>query len=796
MKFSYNWLKELSGTKLAPEKLKELLLVHSFEVEKTEKTGAGLENIFVGKILEIKKHPAADRLSLVKLALGGSKSVRVVCGADNIKVGDKVPLALPEARLAGGLEIKEMEIRGVKSCGMLCAEDELALGRDHSGIMILDPGAKTGASLKKYLELNDFVLGIDILPNRGHDALSHIGVAREICALENRKLDYDFDGLKLPRKRTEKIKVEIKDKNLCRRYIGAVLENIEVKESPVWLKAKLMASGVRPVNNIVDATNYVMLELGQPLHAFDADQVENAEITVRKAGKREEIILLDGNKKELDANDLIVADGKKTLALAGIIGGLDSGISENTARIILESANFNAVSIRKTRIKLGLKTDASDRFEKEIDPNLAEKAMVRAIEIIQNTAGGGLEGIIDVYPQKAKPWKIKLNLDYANSLLGEKIIPKSIIKILNSLSLKTSGHRRIITVEIPTFRIDLKTQEDLIEEIGRIYGYEKIKAQSPKVSIKPAETNKERLFVRRVKNILAGCGFSEVYNYSFYNVRDAGLAQIGTVKHLELENPMNPDQALMRVSLIPNILKNVRENLKRFNEFEIFETGRVYWPNAEALPEEKNIVAGAVILEKADKAENFYYLKGIIDSFLAGIGIKNQYYRSFDSSPLDTLETLWHSGRAAEIKIKGQKESVGYLGEINPFVLANFDIHERVAMFEFDLKKLRKVSETEKEYRPIRKYPTVERDISMVLSGDKGVRADDIIENMRKSGGNLIIGIDLFDVYEFKKEGAVSCAFRVIFGADGRTLTSREIDGLMEKIIDNLEKELNVKVRK
>ena len=659
----------------------------------------------------------------------------------------------------------------------------------------------------------DYFIDIDVLANRGHNALSHVGMAREICALENKKLKYKFS--KLPKIKSGKLKVDIKDKKLCSRYIGAIMENIKIKESPQWIKDLLKQYNINPINNVVDATNYVMLELGQPMHAFDFDKIKSElgiknyelrKIIVRRAKNGEKIKLLDGQEKELTKDDLVIADSEKALAIAGIKGGIEAGITEKTKTIILESANFDAASIRRSRMRLGLKTDASDRFEKGLDPNLAEIAMARLIEFLEFYDGKVVD-IVDSYPKKISPWRIKLDLEYVNKLLGESIPKERVVKILNSLELKPhpspllKKERGIMDVEIPTFRIDLKTQEDLIEEIGRLYGYENIKPRTPHMPLIPAKANDERIFERAVKNILSSAGFSEAYNYSFYSRRDAGLAQLGTIKHLELENPMNPEQELLRVSLIPNILKNVRENLKNFSEFNIFEIGRVYHINRGTLPEEKNILAGAIVLETKNEkrktkntgAESFYAAKGYVDILLQKLGITDYYFDDFNSSPLDTFITLWHAGRSAEIKIEGTNTTIGYVGEINPLILSEFNVHKRVAMFEFDMEKLRKISESEREYEPIRKYPAVTRDISMIAKGN--VRVDDILRVIQKTGGNLALDADLFDIFDFE-DNTSSYAFHIIFGADNRTLENKEVDILMENIISGLQKKLGVKVRR
>jgi phenylalanyl-tRNA synthetase beta chain len=800
MKYSYNWLKELSGTKKDAQKVVDELTMKSFEVEGLEKIGGNLDGVVVGRILEIKKHPNADKLRIVRVDVG--KEMEVVCGAPNIEVGQKVAVALLGTKLPNGMEMKEVEIRCVKSSGMICAEDELGLGEDHSGILVLDPKSKIGMPLVKAMEIEDYVLEMKILPDRSHDAQSHVGVAREIAVLEGRKFDYDFEGLKLPKVKSKKLAVEIKDKNLCSRYIGAVVENIQIKESPQWMKNRLQASGIRAINNVVDATNYVMLEIGQPLHAFDRDKMESDIILVRRANEGEEINLLDKGIQKLSNEDLLITDGKRPAALAGIKGARIAEIDDNTKNIVLEAASFNATNIRKTRTRLGIQTESSQRFEKDIDPNLTEKAMVRLIEIIEHIAGGKLEGVCDVYPQKVSAWKIKLDLEYANKLLGEKVAPNKVIEILQSLDMAVSKKGKFVEAKIPTFRLDLKTQEDLIEEIGRVYGYEKIKPEAPLVPISPAPVNEQRIFTRSLKNILAALGFSEVYNYSFYSQRDAGLAQLGSIKHLELANPINPDQALARISLIPNILKNIRENLKNFREFHIFEIGHVYWPNSTVLPEEKEMLVGAIVLEKKSAQEekqdkrhqsSFFEIKSAIDGMMAQIGITDHYYDNFNGSPIETPKSLWHESRSAEIKIEGSEETVGFAGEINPFVLAQFDIHTRVVMFEFDMQKLFSISEGEREYVPIRKQPVVTRDISLVVDGN--VRVDDILKIMQKAGGDMVLDVDLFDAIDFA-DNTSSFAFHITLGTDEKTLTGKEIDDTMHKITTELEKEQGMKVRR
>jgi len=804
MKYSYNWLKEISGSKLALEEIIQSITMHALEIEGVEKVGSDFENFVVGEILEISKHPNADKLQLTKVSVG-NKILAIVCGAKNIAVGDKVPVALVGAKLPGGMEIKAAEIRGEKSFGMLCALDELGLGSDHAGILLLEKNLKVGTPLKEILGQEDYILEIKVLPDRAHDAVSHVGLAREVSALTGSEIEFDYDGLKLAKKKTADIKVLIKNKALGSRYLVAKLDNIKIEKSPQWISARLESCGIRSINNVVDVTNYVMLELGQPLHAFDFAEIETdgvAEIIVRRAKENEEITILDGSVKKMSVEDIVIANKKGALALAGVMGGKGSGVSEKTTSIVLEAATFAPALIRKTKNKFGLQTDAAMRFEKGLDPNLAEKAMVRAIEILTHITDAKLEGIIEQYPAPVKPWIVKLDLNYVNSLLGEDVPANVSKKILTSLGFGVKSAGKILNVTVPTFRLDVLTPEDLIEEIGRVYGYEKIKATAQLVSVKPPIANEQRIFTRNVKNILVGQGFSEVYNYAFYSQKDSENARLQTFKHLELEAPGNLEQTILRVSLIPNLLKNVRENLKHAKQLHLFEIGKVFLPSDNVLPNEKNMLCGLVVLEnKANKKEQqsklqqttFFEAKSLVSDLLLQLGIMNQNYVSFEAGFEQISKSFCHEGRASEIKITGSQEPIGVLAEINPLVLADFEISSRVAFFEFDLKLLQAVSSAEREFKAILKYPNVSRDLAMIVGG--GARVDEILAVMQTEGGDLLADVDLFDIFDFE-DGTSSYAFHLLLNGEDRTLTSQEVDAVMEKIIASLEKNLKVQIRK
>ncbi len=794
MKYSYNWLKELSGTSITPEKMAELLTMHSLEVEHLEKTESKLNKVVAGEILAISKHPNADKLQLVKVNVG-KKELKIVCGAWNIKVGDKVPVALVGANLPNGMKIKKSKIRGEKSMGMLCAEDELGLGNSHKGILILNKDYPVGKEIqKKDSDNKDTVLEIKVLPDRAHDAASHVGLAKEIAILEKKKFDYDFDGLKLKAKKSKILKVEIKAKKLCSRYIGAVMQKVKIKESPLWMQNRLLTSGIRPINNVVDATNYVMLELGQPLHAFDLEKIQPTiqkdkkvvNISVRKAQNKEKVVLLDATKIALTENDLLITNGNEPLALAGIMGCLNSGVTEKTKTIVLEAANFQATNIRKSRTRLRIKTEASDRFEKNIDPNLCEKAMVRVIEILEHTAEAQLEGIVDIYPQPVKPKKIKLELAYVNKLLGEKIPKEKILKILTSLGIKIIKSKSdIIECLIPTIRIDLVTPEDLVEEIGRLWGYDNILARPLVEPVITVSKNGLSFFERTVKRRMADLGFNELYNYSFYSYQDANFCGLAEKKHHKIANPMNPEQALIRISLVPNILKKLYENLKHFSQIKVFEIGRNY-PFQKNKIQEQRILTSALVLDKDKEAETFYHLKGITDDFLESFSLTSELI------PLTEKEvsTLMHPSRSAKINI--QKKEVGRIFEVNPFVLKKYKINKRVVLAELDIKKLFPYTEEIKIYQPIQKYPTIIRDISL-LTGENNSVAE-IIKFIQNVGGSLILSVKMFDI--FHKENKTSLAFHIEFAKQERTLEKKEVDIIMQKIIVQLEKKLKVEIRK
>jgi phenylalanyl-tRNA synthetase beta chain len=795
MKYSYSWLKELSGTTKSPRELADFLTMRAFEVEEVEAVGFANESVVVGEVLELEKHPDADKLRVAKVAVGG-ETLQIVCGAPNVAVGQKVSVALVGAKLPGDFEIRKRAVRGVESCGMICSQKELGLGEDHGGIWVLPEDAPVGTLLQGFLNDADALLDIKVLPDRAHDALSHVGMAREIAALEGGTLDYDYDGLKLEEPEAKEFAAEILAGDKSRRYVGVLVRGVVVKDSPAWLQDRLKKLGLRPINNIVDVTNFVMMELGQPMHAFDwaaiAKKNENGRTRVRFAQEREKVALLDEKEYGLGGQDLVIADDEKILALAGIMGSLHSGVKAETKDILLEAAHFDPVAVRKTRTRLGLRTDASDRFEKGLDPNLPEKAMVRALELLRHIAGAGETEAADVYPRPVEPLALALDPKKAESLLGIPVEEKRVKAILEGVGCEVEKSGKEFRVTVPTWRLDIQSPEDLAEEIGKGVGYDAVPAVAPTVPLQGVGLDPERRLERRLKDALAGAGFTETYNYSFYGENDADAARLEKAAHVRLANPMSSDQSIMRASLAAGLLKNVRENLKHAKGLLLFESGRVYFRNGRGGLEETRKIGGVAVEEGGGPAsESFFVLKGLLGRVLEGLGLSPDYDTAREPG------SFWHPTRTADIFCRPERSegtaSIGRIGEIHPFVLEQFKIKKRVAYFELDFEALLQNLPTEKTFTPLRRFPSVLRDISLYVPAS--VRVKDIVEGVKTAGGGFVLQTELFDQYLDPAKGVKSLAFHIHFGADDRTLEGSEADALLEKISASLEQNLKVERR-
>ncbi len=818
MKISYNWLKEYVDISITPEKLAELLTMHSFEVENIINQGEGLDGVVVGEILEIKKHPNADKLSVVKVNIGSRGLapvateakpllLEIVCGAPNIDVGQKVLVAKLGAEIPCGLKIEKRKVRGVESCGMVCAEDELGLGENHEGIMILDEKSQIGTSVQEALGLDDVIFEIDILPNRAHDCLSHIGVAREVAVLLNEKLKAKNEKLEIDNlKSSELLSVKIKNEQLCRRYSAAVISSVQVKESPGWLKSRLESCGIRPINNVVDITNFVMLSIGQPMHAFDADKLkernkkqdtitkqrtrhnDQTKITIRNAKKGENILALDNETYKLDENDLVIADEKKPIAIAGVMGGLEAAVTESTKNIIFEAANFQGTKIRKTSSRLKLSSESSYRFEREIDPEITIQAIEMAVNLTKELAGGDMkDGVTDIYPNPEKRRSIKFNFSRIENLLGIEIKKEKVFNILTSLSFEVSYKDDEIEVLVPTFRKDIEKTNDIIEEIGRINGYERIREVFANMPMKSVIQDKTLLIEKDIRKTLEGLGFFEVYNYSFLGEKEISGSCLKIEDHFELQNPLSEEFMFMRTSLLPDLLNNTRDNLKHRDSFKLFELGRIYLKDSKDNVDERKILSG-VIMNKNQKETLFYDIKGQLKLILEKIGNEKLSYRKIENP-----ESFWHKGRSASVLAK--KKPIGKIGEIHPIVLNNFDLSSKVVYFEIYIEELISFYGEIKKYQKINKFPRVELDLSVVFNED--VQWSEIKKEINSASDNLIQEVEPFDIYRGKNldESKKSIAFRVSYQAEDRTLTDGEVKAIQDKIVSNLEK-LGGEVRK
>ncbi len=819
MKFSYNWLKEYIDIKETPEELAEILTMHSFEAEGVEKGEKRFANVIVGEVLGVKKHPRADKLSLVAINTGKGV-LEIVCGAPNVARGQKAVVALPGASLPGGMAIMEREVRGVKSQGMICAKDELGLSADHEGIMVLPPETPAGITFSEFLGLDDSIIDFAILPDRAHDALSYWGMAREISAVLGRKLKKGiYDEAKFNFKENAKIiakkeiAVEIRDKNLCRRYSARTIKNVSVSESPAWLKKKVESAGIRSINNLVDISNLVMIETGQPLHIFDLGKIEGAapkKIIIRRAKKGENLLALDGKEYKLDENILVIADAKKPLAIAGIIGAEFSGVKPSTKNIIIESANFDPVNIRQSSKALGLVSDSSYRFEREIDQNLTVLALNRAAELVGQISGGQIaKGVIDIYPLKTKPKKIKFAISEGEKILGDRISLQRITKILANLGFSfRKVKKNLLEITIPTRRLDVTGPIEIVREIARIYGYDNIKPVKPKIDLDLPRVNFNVIYQNKIKKTLAVRGFTEVYNYSFVGGKE--LENIGTTgeHYLELANPLNPEHKYLRLSLIPSLLDNISRNAKLLTEDEIriFEIGKVYYhkfmgnntcfmekniANDKSGVSEKFMLAAA-FYKKASK-NLFYETKNAADLMLNLLNIKNASYIA-DTEQCPHLP-VWHLGRYA--LVASGEEIIGVVGEINPRILGRFKISGRVGAFNFDFQKIVKIARAKKMiYGSIPKFPAVKLDLAILVP--KKVLWSQIKESVCADGKGLVKNVELFDVYTGKNilSGKKSLAFHIVFQSMARTLEDEEIRQATGQIIEKLKNKFRAELRK
>lgn len=795
MKVSIKWLRDYVDFDLSVDELAYKLTMAGLEIDSVEKLDAGLDKVVVGKILNIKQHPNADKLVLCDVD-AGDETLQVVCGAPNTKEGMVAPLALVGAALPSGMEIRAAKVRGQSSYGMLCSEKELGFSDDAAGLMELPAELKAGTEISRALGLDDTILDIDLTPNRP-DCLSIFGVAREVSAATGNPLRQPQITMTEGDTATSSLtSVTILDPDLCPRYAARVIRGVKVAPSPAWMQQRLEAVGLRGINNVVDVTNYVLMELGHPLHAFDYNLLAENRIVVRRAREGEEIVTIDEETCKLTDDMLVIADAENPVAVAGVMGGFHSEVTEATTEVLLESAYFNPVSIRKTSKALGMHTEASHRFERGMDIEGLITAIDRAAQLIQELAGGEIcQDIVDAYPVKSEPAKIRLRPERVNYVLGTDIPAGEMKDILTELQFEVSDDWQ---VTVPTYRPDVTREIDLVEEIARIYGYDNIPFALPTGDIPLADANPKAVLREKAKSAMLDCGMTEAINYSFYSPKVFDLINLpedSAYRHvMRLKNPLSEEQSIMRTTLLPSLLENVRWNVNRqVAEVKLFELSTTYTPKEEGeLPSEQEVIAGVVsgsmglgTWADPQREADFFDIKGIVEVLLEELGIREYEVKPTENSTL-------HPVRSAEICFK--RDSVGILGEVHPDVLDNYDIQQRVYIFELDFDKLAKLADTKKAFKPISQYPSVSRDIAIVVPDDVASEvAARIIQTM---GGELVTAIKLFDVYTGKPipEGKKSLAYAIEFQTD-RTLTDEEVDKILLKIISRLEKETGAELR-
>jgi len=808
MKISLSWLKDFVSIpkNVTPEDLASRLMMTTVEIEGMEKRGEILDKLVVGYVLESKKHPNADRLSVTKVDIGGGKILNIVCGAPNVAAGQKVVVAQPGVVLPNGLKLERREVRGIMSEGMICAEDEIGLGSSHVGIKVLSPAAKVGTKVSSILPVKDVIYEIDnkSLSHRP-DLWGHYGLAREVAAMLGQKFkEYKAKKIKSFAKPQFVAEVKVQNKKLCPRYLAAVVENIKIGPSPEWLRVRLEAVGVRSVNNIVDVTNYVMLELGQPLHAFDFDKIKGDKkktIVVREAKDGESITTIDGTQRKMEKSALVIADTEKPVAIAGVMGGQNSEVSEKTSKIILESANFDFASVRKTSMKFGQRTEASIRFEKGLDPNLAELGMARALEIIAKIIPEAkVTGkIIDVKNFKLKQGPIKLSFDYLNRKIGQDIPATKAVGILKGLGFGVKKTGKTLNVKIPTWRAtnDVVISDDLVEEVARIYGYEKISAKMPETVMARPEVNLSRKVEQLVKDIMArGLRMAEVCNYSFVDEKTLKKIGLNPAEHIRLKNSINKNLTHLRQSLIPGLVANVSQNQYFADSVRIFEIGKIFFPRAgefkkdarsnERLPEQNDALAGA-ILEKGDEAP-FYEAKDAVRVTLGALHIDYRFEIWQKDSP------AW-ANPARTLRISAGGKTIGIVTELAPAVQQSFGVRHRVGIFGFNFEEMVKLYSDKVSYHPVAKYPAIELDLALIVP--RKTVWEEISKEISGTDSRLVKEVRLFDVYEGRGvlTGKKSLAFRVVYRSDERTLKLEEAKKIEEKIIQKLNQKFGAKLR-
>lgn len=796
MKLPLKWLKDFTIIEADSKEYADALTLSGSKVEGIEKLGEDIDRVVVGRIISVDKHPDADRLQVTQVDVG-SETIQIVTGATNIKENDLIPVALDGSTLPGGKKIKKGKLRGVESNGMMCSISELGVTKEEfpnaeeDGIFVLEGDYVLGTDIKEILGLNDTVVEFEITSNRP-DCFSILGLARESAAtfgtafkkpeIHVKELGDSVEG---------QASVEIQAPDLCSRYAARIIKNVKIEPSPVWMQERLKAAGVRPISNIVDITNYVMLEYGQPMHAFDLKNLNGQKIIVRRAAQGEKMQTLDGQDRELDDSMLVIADAQRAVAVAGVMGGANSEITDETKTILFESATFNGISVRLTAKKLGMRTEASGRFEKGLDSENVLDSVNRAVQLVEEIGAGTVcKGIIDCYPVKLEKRKIPFNPGRINALLGTDIDAELMKKIFARLEIEFNDTTDTVTV--PTFRPDLECEADLAEEVARFYDYNNIKATllEGKAATVGGRTYKQKI-EKIIGQTMQSCGLSEIYTYSFTSPKvfdKINLPQDSDLRNpVVITNPLGEDYSIMRTTTLPNMLEVLATNYnRRVEEARFFEMSYVYLPKSlplTELPCEKPVLT----LGMYGGSVNFYELSGAIEELMSVLGIKKFKLQAIHDDP------SFHPGRTARLIINGKE--CGILGEVHPAVSEKFDAAQRNYVGMIDIEPLIESTVLKPEYKPLPKFPAVTRDIAMLVDDD--VPVNQIESQIVSKAGKILEEVKLFDVYKGKQvsDGKKSVAYSILFRASDRTLTDEEVGNAMANIVKALSEKLGAQLR-
>ena len=795
MKLNRKWLNEefVDLSNVSDKDFVETMTVAGQKVETYERMDAEIKNVVVGKVLSIVRHTNSDHMWVCQVDVGKEEPVQIVTGAQNVREGDLVPAALHNSWLPGGVHITKGKLRGEPSNGMLCSLKELGLTLNdfpyaiEDGIWILQEDCKPGDDINTVIGNDDTVVDFEITNNRP-DCYSILGLAREAAAAFNKPMRHHDPVVRggAAGELSELLEVEVPAEDLCRRYTARMVRNVKIAPSPKWLRQRLRANGVRPINNIVDITNYVMLEYGQPMHAFDYRYVGSGKIIVRRSEPGEALTTLDGNVRTLTPGMLVIADETKPIGLAGIMGGENSEIMDDTVDVVFESANFNGTSIRQTALALGMRTEASGKFEKNIDPLLTLPAVDRACELVELLgAGEVMDGVIDVLNDIPEPRTIELEPDRINALLGTDISEADMVEYLRRLEIPVEGHE----IRVPSWRPDLVGMADIAEEVGRLFGYNNIPTTTFRGAATEGGYTEAMKLENRAGSLCRSLGYSEILTYSFVSPSifdQIRLPEDSSLRNaMRIQNPLGEDASIMRTVALPSMLAILARNNAYHNDaVKLYELAKVYLPKpGQILPDEpKHLVLGTY-----GEHEDFFKMKGEIEAFLRGMNVPEARYTAEKHDP------TFHPGRCARVSVGGV--DLGCFGQIHPLVARSYGIDGEIFAAELNFTALLSLQLPEKTYTPLPKYPAVTRDIAVVC--DEAVTVAALSDCIRAAGGKLLRSVELFDIYRGKgiASGSKSAAFRLTLRADDRTLTDADSDGVVSAVLAALEKELNAKLR-